>query len=144
MNKLLEGLALGLLPIAQMATPQPNDLFVWLGCAAFVMVFLNQGSTFWKNISGGLQKKQPSSADQLVTTEECKERHAASEPRFSGLSNKIDSLRMEVKADMQEGERRAEERSHGIHQRINKLSEVLGEVKGQLQQGFHPRGRVEE
>lgn len=97
-------------PLAQLAAPQANDLFIWLGCAAFVVVIFNQASQAWRTMTGSL-KENPTPRDTYQTMAMCRTLHEQSkeqttrmeiqfDQRMTGIARSVHDLRLELKNDM--------------------------------------------
>lgn len=100
------------LVLGQMPSVSATELGQWLFCAACVLVILNYGISFWKNISGGLQKKQSARDDVYPSLSDCERKHSAISSQISELStdaqSRSENLRLELKEDIK-----------GIHKRID-------------------------
>jgi hypothetical protein len=126
-NPISSFIALMPLAIGQMPAASESEIGRWLLAFAAVAVIANQGITFWKNISGGL-KETPPPAQTYVQKTICKllhieidKHHREETERIDKAEENTEALRREIKDDIR-----------GIHDRINLILCVVGELKGKL------------
>jgi hypothetical protein len=109
--------------VGQLPTPTGNELLIWCGCAAFVMMFANQAFGLKAKLFG--EKKATEITPQpldvrmisdFVRQQECRERHNESVRAAAITEKTIEALRLERKADMRE-----------LHVEVNA---VAGDVSG--------------
>jgi hypothetical protein len=124
-----------------------NQLLVWLGCLAFVVMIYNQLAEARRNATTNLVQKPPS--EELASfiaqcplrhdsvQKELRERKEAQEKISDGLEN-LKSQVTEVERRLQKSD---EARTSGLHKRLNKLSggmrEFVGALNGHLKLGIN-------
>lgn len=101
----------------------PNALVAWIGCAAFLAVFFNQGMKIIDRIRGASPK--PPNEQLQFGQDQIVQRVASLEGWRNELTAKMEQDKTEIIAA-------GEKRAHDIHTRLNPAAENIAEVKGQM------------
>ncbi len=109
--------------LGQIPAVSSTELGSWLFVLACVLATANYGFTFWKNITGGLQKKQSTRDDVYTSLADCEEKHAAITMQLFKHSTdteaRFEKLRLELKEDVK-----------GIHKRIDAVLSGVMRLEG--------------
>jgi len=102
--------------LAQMASPAPADLGIWLGCSAAVMIVLNQGAALIDRF-----RPHPPAHEVYVTKAE----HRDLEDRVDAIGGKIEENYNKIM------EKSAESRSR-MHKEIGDIATSVHRIEGKL------------
>lgn len=116
--------------VAQTVVPQ--GFAAWIGCAAFVLLFLNQLYVAKKNLFGSKQATEISPqpldvriAHEFVRKDECVQRHGESTNKIQDIERQITALRSERADDLRVA-------AAGRKALYEKIEAVRKDVVGQL------------
>ena len=102
-----------------------TELGQWLLVAAAAAVIANQGTTCFKNLIAGLQKKHTPRSEGMPDMAFCDERHHDIDGRITGLdrilSSKLDAMRTEMKSDLK-----------GVHSRVDDVMKGVARIEGKI------------
>jgi len=65
--------------------PNASDLLVWIGCASFIIVGLNQGFSLWQNLTAKMMQRADPENERLITAPEL-------DRRLTALSLKVEKV----------------------------------------------------
>lgn len=122
-NAISSALSLAPIVLAQSPAIGATELGQWLLAGAAVAVIANQGFSFFRNVTGGFQRKQSTSDDTYTPTSVCNKQHTGLTAQIAKLSTdaeaRSEKLRLELKDDVK-----------GIHKRIDDVLRGVSRLEG--------------
>jgi hypothetical protein len=111
------------------AAPKPEGqsqaALIWVWGAVGAAVGANALFSFWRNLTQGL-KIDPPPASTYQTQQLCRQKHDEMWKQFRGLAE-------EIRAVLATHEKRDEERSAGVHKRVDELLICVHAQRGQIE-----------
>jgi len=102
--------------LANVATPDPKDLGIWLGCLAAMLVILNQGAAFIQRF-----REEPPACERYATKGELKD-----------VKDDIEDLSAEIKANYNKIMESSAEARRRLYKEMQDVAAVVHRIEGRM------------
>lgn len=123
----------------------PIQVGIWLACAFFMMLIINEGFRFMRNLKGDAPQPPNAQIDERLTrvensldklardfAEDKKQNEIHMSERSKTIFLKIDTVQSEISERIDRSMSEANESRSRLHDRINPVVENTAEIKGRM------------